>query len=122
MKTVHFYDLSTGLFTGASFSASALSAKDEVISRNTPPGCGAVEGVRDWRAQRVDLASGQLVDYQPPADVVERERRSRTARSRIEAIERGSLRALREALLGDPDALARLADADREISKQRKAL
>lgn len=57
---VHFYRLDTGQFTGGVYIGSDLDA-------NTPPGCGATVGVADWQAQRVDLATGAVVDWQPPA-------------------------------------------------------
>jgi hypothetical protein len=58
----HLYALTTGHFTGQAFTGGPLDAQ-----ANTPPGCGAVAGVDDWMAQRVDLESGQVVDWQPPA-------------------------------------------------------
>lgn len=60
MKSI--YDLSTGLFTGVT-----LLAPPEQLARNIPPGCGVVDGAHDHRDRCVDLATGQVVDYQPPA-------------------------------------------------------
>lgn len=61
-----FYRLTDGTFTGDCYAGVELEA-------NTPDGCGAVSGVTDWRTQRVDLVTGELVAYvppQPPADAM----------------------------------------------------
>lgn len=63
MSTWHFYRLSDGIFTGRALTAPSLAA----LQANTPEGCGALLGVSDWQSQRVDLATGLLVDWQPPA-------------------------------------------------------
>ena len=60
--TRHFYRLDTGLLTGGT-----ITAPDAHLADNTPAGCGLVSGVTDWQSQRVNLATGDLVDYQPPA-------------------------------------------------------
>lgn len=67
---VHFFDVATGMLDGRAYSGPAV-----FLEVNTPPGCGAVSGVTDWRAQRVRLTTvddfgdlvPQLDDYQPPA-------------------------------------------------------
>lgn len=62
----YFYDLATGLLSGR-----ALSGPEEMLDDNTPAGHGALEvppgTVLDPRNRRVDLASGELVPWQPPA-------------------------------------------------------
>lgn len=55
-----FYSLADGTFTGDSYAGPDLQA-------NMPAGYAAIEGVADWQAQRVDLETGALVDWQPPA-------------------------------------------------------
>lgn len=64
-KTVQFYDLQTGLFTGQS-----LGGPAEWVDANVPDGMGAWSGDVDIQSQRVDLSTGSLVDFQPgkPAD------------------------------------------------------
>lgn len=57
---VWFYDTATGRLTGDSYVGADLEG-------NTPAGCAAVEGVEDWQAQRVDLETGAVVAWQPPA-------------------------------------------------------
>lgn len=63
---VSFYRLETGLFTGDTFDGS-----DERVAANTPEGCAAFEGLIDHLSRRVDVKSGELVDWRPeppPAD------------------------------------------------------
>ena len=60
MKSV--YDKATGLFTGV-----VIVGNAQAVDQNTPDGCGVVDGQRDHLRQRVDLATGQVVDWQPPA-------------------------------------------------------
>ena len=63
MKTWHFYALATGLIDpGRRFTGDAADAP-----LHAPPGHAPLADVLDAEAQRVDLASGELVDYQPPA-------------------------------------------------------
>lgn len=62
MTTWHVYSLANGLFTGQAFTGDVNS-----LQANVPDGCGAADGVNDWQAQRVDLATGAVVDWQPPA-------------------------------------------------------
>lgn len=51
MKTVSFFDLATGLFTGNTFSSTNLDA----IQRQVPPCHGVVDGKHDHLSRRVDL-------------------------------------------------------------------
>lgn len=62
MTTFSFYRLDTGFFTGASF-----SGPPEFVAVNTPAECSALLGEFDHLSQRVDLASGAVIDWQPPA-------------------------------------------------------
>lgn len=61
MITWHFYDQSTGLFDGRTFSGPA-----EALEFNTPEGMAAMRSVERWKAQRVDLSTRALQDYVPP--------------------------------------------------------
>lgn len=54
-----FYSTQTGALTGDSYLG-------HDVESNTPPGCAAVEGVTNWQSQRVDLATGAVIDWQPP--------------------------------------------------------
>lgn len=61
MTDWHVYSLQTGLFVGICLTGDAAH-----VAENVPEKCAAVGGVTDWQSQRIDLATGQLVDYQPP--------------------------------------------------------
>lgn len=138
-RTWHFYRLSDGALTGRSFGASS----DRDLARNTPPGCGVIEGVTHPHAQRVDTETGQLVDWQPPKpsddyewdastrrwvkkrEVAAAERASAQAQAEINALELQQLRAIREALietLPDGDAKRRLVEAEAAIAARRPLL
>lgn len=62
VQTWHFYALDSGQFTGQ-----AVTCEAENLAANTPVGCGACTGVTDWLAQRRDLVTGEVIDWQPPA-------------------------------------------------------
>lgn len=138
MKTWHFYDLTTGLFTRQRL----VTSDDALLAANTPAGCGAHAGAVDPDSQRVDLATGELVDWQPPQPSVDhewntdsrrweltpaaakREAAALDAQRRIEALEIAQLRPLRELLLDQTSqpARARLAEIDAEIATLRPAV
>ncbi|MEN9893948.1 MAG: hypothetical protein RLY78_4243 [Pseudomonadota bacterium] len=63
LKMRHVYSLATGAFTGMSF-----ATPDDEVDANVPEGCGAIlaDLVTDVQSQRVDLATGQVIDWQPP--------------------------------------------------------
>lgn len=60
--TYRFYDAKTGIFSGVTYSGSI-----EHLAQNTPSGYAAMEGEFDYLSQKVDLKSGNVIDYQPPA-------------------------------------------------------
>lgn len=60
MKVWSFFDTTTGCFTGTTYTGSQLE-------RNTPLGCSAVRGEYDPLRQRVDIATGEVIAWQPPA-------------------------------------------------------
>lgn len=119
MRTWHLYDPATGIFDGRRFSSSDDSAIE--INRR---GLVAFEGDIDYLSQRVDVATGELVDYQPPSpdddhewihdddqghrvrrwvlkpEAIEQRARQAVARSRIAELGRKTERATREFLLG----------------------
>ena len=135
MKHWSFYDPQSGHFAGRTFSATDESALDI----NTPKGLAAIEGEHDHLSRRVDIATGLVVDHQPPApnadyewddaskrwklnaEVAAREERSTTARSRIAHLESNvQPRALREVALNRPKAAERLHAIDDEIAMLRR--
>jgi len=136
VKMVSFYHRETGLFHPMN-----LTVSDEsVIALNTPPDHLVIDGVHDRLSQRVDLVTGAVVDYQPPAPgadhewdeitkrwklnaaVVAREAAHFSAMARIIALEARQHRAVRELALGHDGAKQRLQAIDDEISALRSAL
>jgi hypothetical protein len=60
----YFYDPGTGVFTGSSFVGPA-----RMLAANTPPAVSVFDATTtsvDPQSQRVDVVSGELIDYQPP--------------------------------------------------------
>jgi hypothetical protein len=111
---VHFYDAKTGLFTGVSIHTNLTAAKavKAFIGENTPPGHGAYVGYVDPLSQRMDVATGQIVDYQPPQPSPRHEWNQITKRwqkqvalkrsaalARIADLEKGQHRTVRETLI-----------------------
>jgi hypothetical protein len=111
---VHFYDMTTGQFSGVSIHTNLTAPKDvkKFIAENTPAGHGAYVGYVDALSQKMDVASGQLVDYRPPQPSPKHEwnpttkrwqrqvgmKRS-TALARIAELEKGQHRTVRETLI-----------------------
>ena len=62
MKTYSFYDAAAGTFIGRTY-----AGPETDLRTNTPEGCVAMEGEFDRLCQRVDIDSGKVVDWQPPA-------------------------------------------------------
>lgn len=128
-KTFHFYDPATGLFSGRSY-----SGPEDGLIDNTPVGLSSIEGDVDHASQRVNLATGEIEDYQPPSPGADfaweaqskrwalTDRAARAAHKRakakasIEALEKSQGRALRELALGKPGASDRLAEIDAAIT------
>lgn len=114
------YDKATGLFTGATI----LGDDPEVILANTPVGCAVITGDVDMLSQQVQVSGPQhvIVPYQPPSpgegyewnEDTKRWLRSpaaqqavdadAAARAGLAAIDAASIRALREAAIGDKAA------------------
>jgi hypothetical protein len=59
----HFsvYDSTTGALVGQDVIGTAAN-----VALNTPEGCAAIEGQHDHLSKRVDLATGEVVDWVPP--------------------------------------------------------
>lgn len=107
---------------------------------NTPADHVVIEGWFDCLSQRVDVATGAIVDYQPPAPSDQHEwnavsrrwqlnaaaqdkaNRARFARGRIARLENDMLRPLREKALQLPGADERLQAIDDEIKALRADL
>jgi hypothetical protein len=138
-RTVSFYHRETGELTGTILQVT----DDRNVEANTPADHIAIDlegGPIDHLSQRIDLASGQVVDYQPPQPSSDHEWNAttkrwqlrqavadalaarRTALIAIAALERSGVRALRELALGQPGAADRLKSIDEAIAAQRLKL
>lgn len=143
MREYFIYDLSTGIFTGRSFSSNNNTNDAIFVELNTPKNCGVFADVPDPLSQRVDLDTGLLVDYMPPAPSADHEwngeRRRwqfsaaamerKRALSRIQQLELRALRPQREitmaSALGQPandEAVTRLESIEAEIESLRMLL
>jgi len=111
---IHFYDSKTGLFTGVSIhtNLSEPKAVKQFVAENTPAGHGAYIGYADALSQKMDLTSGQIVDYKPPQPSPRHEWNPVTKRwqkqaalkrsavlARIADLEKGQHRTVRETLI-----------------------
>jgi len=142
MRTLHLYDVATGIFSGQSFSTNDIAGFEEGLRLNTPPGHATIEGDIDHLSQAVDLKTGEIIDYRPPApdsdhewnsttrrwqlkpEVQELQQKRAAALAEISALEAQQPRAIRELLL-DPDnvdAKAKLQIIDRGIEDQRELM
>jgi hypothetical protein len=136
VKTYSLYEAATGLFTGK-----RLHCDDEgLLAVRLPAGTLAREGAYDHRSQRLDLSTGHVVAYRPPAPsgdhewdsigkrwqvkaaVRGAEGRTAVIYARIQALEATQGRAVREATLGDASAMKRLKEIDAEINDLRREL
>jgi hypothetical protein len=137
MKTYSFFDPATG-----ELSAETVTHSERQAEANTRPGLTRIEGKLDHLSQRVDIETGDVVDYQPPAPSVQHEwdaaikrwklpdaviaaqAEQRALQSMIQRIEARQPRAIRELMLtpSDRDARQRIADLDSEIAALRAKL
>lgn len=131
MKHYRYYDEATGLFHSAT--VKATDPKDALAG--IPAGHRIIEGEFDHLSQRVEISTGQIVDYQPPQPSQDHEwnpetkrwqlcaaaERRQSALVQIAALEATQPRAIREALLGR-GGLDRLREIDDQIAALRKLL
>jgi hypothetical protein len=134
----HLYDATTGLFVGQTFHTNDADpvAAAAFAKANTPEGHAVYVGhVGDHSSLKVDLATGELVDHQPPQPSADHEWNHQTKRwhqtwaaaakaqactaaiARIAQLEASQHRFVREHALGDPAALPKLKAIDDEIAK-----
>jgi hypothetical protein len=136
----HFYDLQTGEFHGTHVELNFGALNDQFAVTNTPSGHRAIAGNYDRLSQKFDIATGALVDYQPPqpspdhewnaeakrwqltAAAAKKGADAEAARAMIMQLEASQHRVIREIMLGDPDATARLKDIEGKIQELRKQL
>lgn len=140
MRSVSFYHRDTGAIHPVSIVASDESA----IALNTPADHVAIDNpvdgsVHDWQSRKVDVKTGEVVDYQPPQPspnhewnsttkrwqqnlaTRERESRRRDAHARIAALADEERHLIRRLALNafDAEAKERLAKIDSEIAELR---
>ena len=126
-----FYHKETGLLH-----SNHLTVSDEAaIALNTPPDHIAIDGHHDPLSKRVDVATGEIVDYQPPHPSEQHEWDATTKRwqlsaaaqakaqarvaaaARIAALEASQHSLVRALVLGDESARPQLQAIADEISK-----
>jgi len=134
VRHVTFYHKESGLLNGRSLVAS----DNRLVALNTPDGYIAIDhpegSTLDHLSQKVDIETGNIVDYQPlaPSEDHEWDARARRYRLkpdvkairdrqeaaviRISMLERESITALREAVLDKDGAMERLKAIDDEIT------
>jgi hypothetical protein len=136
MKQVRFFHKDTGIFLAREF----FTSNDAAVASNTPADHVTFERKIDHLSQCMDVATGKLVDYQPPspsadhewntttkrwqinAAVTAKAEAHRSALASIAALEASGVRAVRELALGQAGALDRLKALDIEIAAQRLKL
>jgi hypothetical protein len=136
--TVCLYDNATGLFK------SRWSGSSSQLAANIPEGQSAIEGDFDLYSKRVNIETGEVEDYQPPApdeshywdqetrrwrlpdEVLSARLIDAATRDEIRRIESGDLRTMREALLSllppGSEHARRLSDSESRISELRPAV
>jgi hypothetical protein len=119
MKTWSFYSEHDGIFVDRKIRANV----ERIALANAPPGCIAIEGDYDRLTQRVDIATGEVIGYQPPRpdDDHEWDERSErwVLRPEIAAWERSRQAALAE--LESIDAKRSRALSDQVLTPNMKA-
>jgi hypothetical protein len=143
----HFYHAQSGLLHEKSVFLAAGGRQDVIVEieaatalANAPEGYVPISGVTDALSQRVDVATGALLDYQPAQpspqhvwdQVSRRWRLSATteatnqvrahALTQIAALEASQGRALREQAIGTAGAVDRLRAIDAQIAALRSSL
>jgi hypothetical protein len=137
MRVVSFYHKGTGMFHARHL----MTSDPKVIPLNTPPDHIAIDGDHfDPRSQRVDVATGEVIDQLPPQpspdhewngasrrwqlrpELAARQEARKNALERIQHLEIKALRALREHALGEAAATQRLRAMDDEIAQLRTTL
>jgi hypothetical protein len=136
MKFHSFAHKETGLFSGRTFGTDDPAQ----LEQNVPADHVAIEGTHDHLSRKLDIATGEVIDYRPPQPSIDhlwdattrrwqlsaiasgRLARSAAARQRIEDLERSQHRLVREHCLGMATATARLKAIDDEIFSLRSQL
>ena len=138
MLSCSFYHKDTGLLNGQHF----CTSDEQNIALNTPPDHIAIDGHHDHLSKRVDITTGEVIDYQPPQPskhhewnddtkrwVINADRQAKidahhVALQKIDTLEATQNRFLREVHLGVnvEKATARLKAIEEEIVELRKSI
>lgn len=136
MNNYSFYDRQTGAIHQRRFSTNDESQ----LEANTPENHEAIGGHHDHLSKRVDIETGEVVEYQPQAPSADHEwngeamrwqlgaaaagkqARNAAARQRIAQLENSQHRHVREHCLGIAGAAERLKAIDDEIFSLRSQL
>jgi hypothetical protein len=118
MTTWHLARVSDGTLIGTTIDTTTDDPPE------VAPGSIPVRGVTDWKRQRYDIATGELVDLpglSTYAEDLERSRRRSETLAAISTIEGRQSRAIRELAINPADeaARARLAALEAEITVLR---
>lgn len=131
MKIFSFYFVDSGMFSGLRVSCGDMKK----ALQSAPEGQRPIEGCFSSSQHRIDIDTGEIVSHLPPKPSDDHEWDGRqwvlthaaavrkheiaTAQSQIDALEAKQNRAIREALLGNAEAQARIADIDQQIATLR---
>lgn len=136
MKRYSFYHRETGAIH--SMSVGATDQNDAAL--NTPADHIAIDGHFDALSQRVDIATGDVIDYQPPPPSAAHDWNADTKRwqlcpsaqatldrraaalAGIAVLEAKGIRAIRELSLSVPGAVDRVRSIDDQITALRADL
>jgi hypothetical protein len=105
-KKWSFYRESDGLFLSKRVSTNSMTT----LARDTPPECIAIEGHYDRFSQRVDIATGELIEDQSLGIERDRERRINAAKLDLAEVDRKQHRRVREILAANDPQLASLEE------------
>jgi hypothetical protein len=125
MRDVTFYHLETGEL----HARSVIASDDAAVALNTPAGYAAIDQPKDGPRLNPGTHVVRVIDGAPtvvnvePVDTQPDPLRTRIAIARqLAALEASQHRAVREHLLGHPDALERLKAIDAQIAALRSKL
>jgi hypothetical protein len=136
VRQVSFFHKDTGLLNGSHL----MSSDHRAVALNTPADHIAIDGHHDYLSKRVDIATGLVIDYQPPAPSADHEWNAETKRwalsaavlakqqeraaalAQIAALEASQHALVRKLLLGSLSARPRLQAIEDEIASLQAAL
>jgi hypothetical protein len=85
IKIFSFFQKETGVVASKLYKISDHAGFESDLRLNTPIDHMAIEGQYDHLSKRVDIATGQVIDYQPPAPSADHEWNADTKRWQLSA-------------------------------------